>query len=171
MTPAPSRCLVLLLDDDAIVGIAVEDELVDAGYRVAGPFATCKEALRWLESETPDVAILDAMLREGDCRELALELTAREVPFIVYSGAPQRDGAVSEFGEAVWLEKPASSAMLLAALARLPHHTPTPPNRRPGTLISRPAETTAGTRQSPISASEASDGCEQASAFVERPSI
>jgi DNA-binding response OmpR family regulator len=122
--------LVLLLDDDTMAGIAIEDELVDAGYRVAGPFATCKDALRWLETESPDLAILDAMLREGDCRELAVELVAREVPFIVYSGAPRRDPAVPEFGEAAWLEKPASSASLLSALARLPHAPPTPPAAR-----------------------------------------
>ena len=83
---AGSKPLVLILEDEVLIGINLQDELQDAGYEVAGPFTTCAAALEWLQTATPDAAILDAALKDGPCREIALELSNRAVPFLIYSG-------------------------------------------------------------------------------------
>lgn len=48
-----SSCpLVLLAEDEAIIAIELEDSLIEAGFAVAGPFATCSQAEAWLEQGT-----------------------------------------------------------------------------------------------------------------------
>ncbi len=116
---ATSRPLVLILEDEALIAINLQDELQDAGYAVAGPFATCAAALEWLGTETPDTAILDAALKDGPCREVALELSRREVPFLIYSGYLEDRQLLSEFHHVTWIEKPVPSAVLVQACQQL----------------------------------------------------
>ena len=71
--------LVLLLEDEALVALNLQDELQDAGYEVAGPFTACAAALEWLQTVTPAMAILDAALTDGSCREIALDVRSDQV--------------------------------------------------------------------------------------------
>jgi DNA-binding response OmpR family regulator len=107
--------LILLLEDEALIALDLQDELQDAGYEVAGPFTTCSAALEWLRTETPDSAILDATLKDGACREIALELSRREVPFLIYSGYHEDCALRAEFQHLTWIEKPVPSAGLVQA--------------------------------------------------------
>jgi DNA-binding response OmpR family regulator len=120
MTASP---LVLILEDETMIAMMVEDELVDAGFRTAGPFATCSNALSWLSTNTPDLAVLDTQLQDGSCQGIALELRRRGIPFVVYSGATNTD--MTELAGAPWVEKPAPGKALLDALAGVaaPHHS------------------------------------------------
>jgi DNA-binding response OmpR family regulator len=113
----PIRCL--LVEDEALIGMALEAYLEDAGYEVAGPFATCAAAVASLDMQTPEVAIIDYKLRDGCCLKLVRVLRAMEVPFLVYSGLPRLPDLSSEFEGAVWLEKPTDRPELLMALAKL----------------------------------------------------
>ena len=117
--PANSRPLVLVLEDEALIALNVQDELQDAGYEVAGPFSTCSAALEWLQTTTPDMAILDATLKDGPCREIALELSRREVPFLIYSGYQEDRQLLSEFDHITWIEKPVPSEVLVQACQQL----------------------------------------------------
>jgi len=114
-----SKPLVLILEDEALIALNLRDELQDAGYGVAGPFTTCAAALEWLETETPDTAILDATLKDGPCREIALELGRRAVPFLIYSGHQQDRQLLSEFDHITWIEKPVPSEVLVRACQQL----------------------------------------------------
>ncbi len=114
-----SKPLVLVLEDEAIVALALQDDLQDAGHEVAGPFATCSAALEWLETAMPDMAILDAALKDGPCRDIALELSRREVPFLIYSGYQEDRQLLSEFNHITWIEKPVPAAALLQACQQL----------------------------------------------------
>jgi DNA-binding response OmpR family regulator len=114
-----SRCLVLLVEDEAIVAVNLQDELTEAGYAVIGPFDTCAGALAWLENETPDLAVLDTVLKDGTCRALAAELARRSVGFVLWSGHLQDKQTLQEFVDAVWVEKPSTHMALLDALASL----------------------------------------------------
>jgi DNA-binding response OmpR family regulator len=116
---ANSRQLVLVLEDEALIALNVQDELQDAGYEVAGPFSTCSGALEWLQTTTPDMAILDATLTDGPCREIALELSRREVPFLIYSGYQEDRQLLSEFDHITWIEKPVPSEVLVQACQQL----------------------------------------------------
>lgn len=80
---------VLLTEANAIVGMDLTDALERAGYRVLGPLASAAEALSLLKRETPTLAIVDVMLRDGRCPGLVRELRQRGVPFLVHlEGVP-----------------------------------------------------------------------------------
>jgi DNA-binding response OmpR family regulator len=120
MTMSPnSKPLVLLLEDEALIALNLQDEMQDAGYDVAGPFNTCSAALEWLRTAKPDLAILDATLKDGPCREIAVELSRRDVPFLIYSGHQEDHQLLSEFQHITWIEKPVSSEALVQACQQL----------------------------------------------------
>ena len=119
MSEYPKNCLVLLVEDDAIVAIDLEDSLREAGYAVAGSFSTCAAATKWLETEAPDLAVLDVVLSDGPCNELAAELSRRDVPFVVFSSKRQSRNTYEEFAHATWIEKPASHEIVLKELGAL----------------------------------------------------
>jgi DNA-binding response OmpR family regulator len=112
----PGSPIVLILEDEMMIAMMIEDELVDAGYDVAGPFATCSGAFSWLSTNTPDVAVLDTQLQDGSCRDVAVELRRRGIPFAVYSGAT--DTHMTELAGVPWVAKPALGKTLLDALTQ-----------------------------------------------------
>jgi DNA-binding response OmpR family regulator len=109
----------LVAEDQALIGMALESYLQEAGIDVAGPFASCAAALSWTEERTPGLAILDFKLQDGPCTELAKTLLGRKVPIIIYSGLPRGPDTPSEFDGVTWLEKPIDRASLMAEAARL----------------------------------------------------
>ena len=117
---------VLLLEDEALIAVTLQDDLEEAGYAVAGPFMTCANALEWLGDHNPDLAILDTVLKDGPCKEVAVTLTQQGVPFLVYSGHPEDWNTLSELSSATWVEKPATGEVLLQALAGLKRRASAP---------------------------------------------
>src|SRR3954454_19960112 len=109
---------ILLVEDSWQVGKAMKNLLQLLGAEVAGPAATVTDAEELLAEHAPDVALVDVNLRDG---ELAYGLIDRlheqGVPIIVITGyavlplSPTKAAAV--------LQKPVSSAQLLAALRPL----------------------------------------------------
>ena len=110
---------VLVLEDEALIALDLQDELQSAGYEVAGPFTTCAAALEWLRTHTPDAAILDVALKDGPCREIALELARRKVPFLIYSGLYEDRELLADLQHVPWIEKPAPPAVLVHACQQL----------------------------------------------------
>ena len=110
---------VLIAEDEAVVGFSVAEDLGEFGYQAFGPFVTGRDALRWLETETADLAVLDVLLKDGVCTELADALTRRGVPFLVFSGGMRDRSTPKSFDHAVWIEKPASIEHLVEALKGL----------------------------------------------------
>ncbi len=120
------RGTVLLLEDEALIAVALQADLEEAGYLVAGPFVTCASALEWLADHRPDLAILDTVLKDGPCKEVALTLTRQGVPLLVYSGHAEDRNTLSELTNAIWVEKPATTEVLLQAVAGLTGRTAAP---------------------------------------------
>jgi DNA-binding response OmpR family regulator len=112
--PTSLRSRVLLVESNAIIGLDLADQLDSRGYEIAGPF-TCISALGWLESDTPDVAVLDADLRSGTCAKLTHELIADGVPVLIFSAHDQRHAPI-EFRHLPWLSMPAPVDALHTAL-------------------------------------------------------
>ena len=119
MAEASLRPCCLVIEDQALIGMAIEAYLEDVGYAIGGPFCSGAEALAWLDTNTPDAAVLDFVLRDGPVTDLARELSRRGVPFIVYSGRPKGPGTPSELQAVPWIEKPADRADLLQALTEV----------------------------------------------------
>lgn len=119
-----ARPVVLLTEDNALVGLDLRDTLEAAGYRVAGPFVRTTDALFWLARETPDLALLDVMLADGPSNALAHALRESGVPFVVYSGRRPSDTFASDFVGAPWLDKSAKPDVIANRLGELTSASP-----------------------------------------------
>lgn len=109
---------VLVVEQNAIIGLSLAEDLEEQGYQVAGPFA-CAGALQWLQTRTPELVILDADLQSGSCVELARLLRRREVPFLVFTSHERRNAA-PEFRDVPWILMPAEFRTILSTLRSLP---------------------------------------------------
>ena len=115
----PSLPCCLVVEDQALIGMALEASLEEAGFQISGPFARAAEAVDWLKTRTPDIALLDLVLGDGPCTQLATTLRERGVPFAIYSGVRAPTTRPPEFAGVPWLEKPVSRIDLASVLAEL----------------------------------------------------
>jgi CRP-like cAMP-binding protein/CheY-like chemotaxis protein len=130
--------VVLLADADAVLSVDLSDALEKAGYRVLGPVVTMAEALRLLEQETPSLAVIDVLLKDGRCSQLVRELRQRGVPFLVHSACRQDQRLASDLVGAPWLNKPAMPWDVVALLDELSLSAPEPANDMPGIEAASP---------------------------------
>ena len=106
---------ILLVEDSWHVGKAMKTLLRVLGADVAGPAATTADAERLVAERTPDVAIVDINLRDGERANNLIDwLYEQRIPVIVLTGY-----AVVSLppgtAEAI-LQKPVSKEQLLAIL-------------------------------------------------------
>ena len=111
--------LLLLAEDEALIGYPLGEDLAEEHFSLAGPFGLAGDALAWLDTHTPDCAIVDYVLRDGPATRLAGELRRRGVPFIVFSGHDRGQGVPTEFEGVPWVEKPAGIEAIQEALQTL----------------------------------------------------
>jgi DNA-binding response OmpR family regulator len=113
------RPCCLIVEDQALIGLALEASLEEAGFDVAGPFGNSSDALTWLQERTPDLALIDVLLKDGPCLPVARELRRKLVPYAIYSGLKPPSPIAPEFADVPWLEKPVSREQLSATLLKL----------------------------------------------------
>ena len=109
----------MVAEDEPMISTTISDDLEEAGYGVAGPFSRCADAMAWFEGNACDLAMLDVMLRDGLCTELAERLRRRGVPFLIFSGYYRGQDLPPVLRDAPWVEKPGAFAEILAALKAL----------------------------------------------------
>ncbi|MBY2945075.1 hypothetical protein HF264_36375 [Rhizobium leguminosarum] len=68
---------VLLLEDEAIIAIDAEEMLAACGVSQVSTHGSEDAALAWLSTNTPDLAIIDARLKDGLCSGVAGHLVER----------------------------------------------------------------------------------------------
>jgi len=111
---------VLVIDDDEAILDVVQEILTLAGYQVQTSLdGTCLHAL---ESDLPDLILLDILLQGEDGRELCQQLKGREqtrhIPVILFSAhVPAKDAQEGCGGDA-FLSKPFRRKELLEIVAR-----------------------------------------------------
>jgi DNA-binding response OmpR family regulator len=106
---------ILLVEDSWHIGKALKTLLNVLGADVAGPAATTAEADRLVAERTPDVAIVDINLREGERADGLIDrLHEQGIPVIVLTGYAVVSLAPGT-AEAI-LQKPVSKEQLLATL-------------------------------------------------------
>src|SRR5918999_5626827 len=101
-SPAAKDRRVLVAEDEAMISVILSGDLRDEGYAIAGPFSRESDALAWLADDTPDLAIVDFVLRDGPCTALLRALRERGVPFVIFSGYARDLDVESEFADAPW---------------------------------------------------------------------
>ncbi|WP_105385708.1 response regulator [Neorhizobium alkalisoli] len=110
------RPAILLLEDQPLVSWEVEEMLRDAGLGEAAVMASCRDAQAWLVDESPNAAVVDVFLRDGECVEIAETLVKRNIPFVVHSAHSQPSDIHTVFLNGQWIPKPADPAELLHAI-------------------------------------------------------
>lgn len=108
---------VLIVEDNFLIADDYRSMLEDLHWTVAGLAATAEQALSWLETHHPSVALLDLQLRVGLTTPVAVELKRRAIPFILSSGCvrPVEIGG-SVFEGVVNVGKPVSASVIHSAL-------------------------------------------------------
>src|SRR5437867_2109840 len=78
---------ILLVEDSWHVGNAIKRLLRTLGADVAGPAATVVDAERLVAERTPDVAIVDINLRDGERADHLIDrLHGQRIPVVVITG-------------------------------------------------------------------------------------
>ena len=134
----PSLGRALIVEDDALLAMALEDALRDGGAEEVVVCDSVAAAMAELDRLKPDILVLDVKLADRDdgwtMAELVMELSPRPPAIIFSTGAPERiPERVAGLGAV--LAKPYDPARLIAVLAE--HR------RKPG-LLGRLREALAG---------------------------
>jgi DNA-binding response OmpR family regulator len=106
---------VLVVEDDALLGLDLAQQLTDAGLEVVGPATSVAKAFILMGKTDCDVAVLDVNLGNETAEPVALELRARRTPFIVLSGYSTEQHPPGFHG-APTLSKPARPDDIVALL-------------------------------------------------------
>jgi PAS domain S-box-containing protein len=102
---------VLVVEDEALVGMMIGDCLTEFGFQVIGPLATVSEALAAARDKRFDAAVLDINLGDGLVYTVAEILAARGVPFAFVTGY-DADRVDPRFSGVPVLQKPIERDML-----------------------------------------------------------
>ena len=110
-----SRKRVMLVEDEALVGMMMRDMLLDLGYFVVGPFCSLSEAHGALEAQQYDCAVLDLNLRGDLVYPIADLLEQRGTPYFFVTGyGPESTDA--RYAHVPVLQKPIAREMLAGTL-------------------------------------------------------
>ena len=110
---------VLVVEDDPLLAFDLAEQLVSAGFSVAGPAHSVTEGLTLLAEEDCDAGVLDVNLGHGETSEaVAAELVRRRIPFVTLSGYSS-DQHPPMLRAAPLLSKPVRIAQLITRLRQL----------------------------------------------------
>jgi CheY-like chemotaxis protein len=76
----------LILEDEPILGFALEDMLIDLGFAETKLTTTLEEARDYLAGQAPEVAVLDVNIHGERSYGLAETLLERRIPFVFATG-------------------------------------------------------------------------------------
>ncbi|HEY0838053.1 MAG TPA: HWE histidine kinase domain-containing protein [Azospirillum sp.] len=110
---------VLVVEDNAVVAMALVEALTRAGCTVVGPAATVDGALRMIREQVIDGACLDVDLHGQVVFPVAEALAARNVPFVFCTGFGDLGLPSGRWAEVPLLRKPVSPQEMAAALSRV----------------------------------------------------
>jgi DNA-binding NtrC family response regulator len=109
---------VLIVEDSWDVGTGLKMLLESWGTVVTGPAATTADAVRLVCERTPDVALVDINLRDGEQSYCLInQLHEQGISVVVISGYAELSPAVGK--AAAILQKPIREDVLLASIRRV----------------------------------------------------
>lgn len=115
---AARRPRALVVEDEALIGMLIEDILAQHGFEIVGPVARLDAALEEARGTALDLAVLDISLVDGQTFPVAAALRERGVPFLFVSGYGDK-GLAAPFEACLMVQKPFEEHQLVEAVARL----------------------------------------------------
>jgi CheY-like chemotaxis protein len=113
---------VLVVDDEALIAMALEAALEDAGYEVATA-ANGRQGLERLAEARADIVLLDMMMpvMNGPAmlKAMAADPGLRNIPVIVLSSLPEPTIRAQADGVAAILRKPYTADQVLDAIRQI----------------------------------------------------
>ncbi|MHA6346447.1 PAS domain S-box protein [Roseivivax sp. CAU 1761] len=106
---------ILVVEDDALIAMDLAEALRERGWVVVGPASKHDEALRLIDEEAIDAALLDATLGGRNVEEIARALSVKGVPFVFASGYG-RDGLPEAYRDILLLAKPYTTEAIISAV-------------------------------------------------------
>jgi DNA-binding response OmpR family regulator len=97
---------IFVAEDEVLIAVLLQEILLSLGCTVIGPVATLDEALRAIQANTIDGALLDLNLGRARIDPAASELALRKVPFIIMTGQGSLRGFPALLAGAPLLSKP-----------------------------------------------------------------
>lgn len=110
---------ILLVEDEILIALDIADMLSGAGAEVIGPCISLAQAMDQAASQALDLAMLDIDLNGEEAFPAANLLRQRGIPFMFYTGQPERDALRTEFSEIPVCVKPLSPQRLIETLVRI----------------------------------------------------
>ena len=105
--------VILIAEDETIVGMDLSDTMAEAGYLVEGPHPDLNSAMLAFQKRRPDLAILDIRLNDTVVYSFAEKLIAEDVPVIFHSGHLPLDEVDARFPDTLALAKPCPPGEIL----------------------------------------------------------
>jgi CheY-like chemotaxis protein len=96
---------ILIVEDEPLIAMMLEDFILSLGHEVRGPCESVAEAMRALDGEPFDLAILDVNLKGESVWPVATQLRDRGIPFVLASGG-HVEPPPGEFADVAMIEKP-----------------------------------------------------------------
>lgn len=112
---------VLIVEDEYLIATSTAATLRAGGCTIVGIVATVADALRQIEEQECDAAVLDANLNGLSAEPVAQALQQRGIPFVVASGYSMRQ-LQGVMAGAPFVAKPFRSAELIALVLALCRH-------------------------------------------------
>jgi DNA-binding NtrC family response regulator len=107
---------ILIVEDDPLIALNLATAIEDLDGRPIWPVVTVEAALKILETETIEAAILDANLLDRDITPVAIALTEKAVPFVIHSGTGIPEELAAKYPHLPLVMKPAAITAVLATL-------------------------------------------------------
>ena len=109
---------ILVVEDEMTVAMLIEDMVNELSFEIAGVVPRLEDAMRMVDSDDFDVAMLDVHLNGKTVFPFASELDKRGIPYLFATAYGGR-GIPPEFRDHLVLEKPFGPLELGRALLRL----------------------------------------------------
>jgi DNA-binding response OmpR family regulator len=109
---------ILVVEDEPLLAMDVERLLGDVGYRVIGPATTPSHALRIIEADRPDLAVVDLNLGREMIFPLLDVLADRAIPFVFVTGH-SIEMVPAQHRHRPFLQKPYEPAALLRMVRQI----------------------------------------------------
>ncbi|WP_090113102.1 response regulator [Limimaricola pyoseonensis] len=108
--------VIMLVEDELLIAMDLYEMLEQLGHEVDGPYMTVAQAEDALRSDLPDIALLDAQLRDKEVDEVARRLHEAGVPIVFHSGHVREVEYTKRYPGSRFCPKPASPTDIVKAV-------------------------------------------------------